>query len=131
MKSFDVKYIYSWIQNKKIKKENREEKIIIFGKKENLYLSENDKRKEFFIDTTFRIVPRKSRPYKCMAISAIINSNIKIYCFILYKFQDKINYQRIFTYLKENFNFIPNIVHTDYERPLYLTFMNKKIYEKK
>ena len=76
-------------------------------------------------------MPRKFRPYKCMTISTIINSNIKIYCFILYKFQDKINYQRIFSYLKENFNFVPNIVHTDYERPLYLTFMNKKILKKK
>ena len=41
-----------------------------------------------------------------MTISSIIDSNIKIYSFILYKFQDKINYVRIFRYLKENFNFI-------------------------
>ena len=66
-----------------------------------------------------------------MTISYIIDSNIKIYYFILYKFQDKINYERIFTYLKENFNFIPNIVHIDYEKPLYMTFKNQKIYEKK
>jgi hypothetical protein len=66
-----------------------------------------------------------------MTISSIIDSNIKIYCFILYKFQDKINYERIFTYLKGNFNFIPNIVHIDYEKPLYMTFKNQKIYEKK
>ena len=66
-----------------------------------------------------------------MAISSIIDSNIKIYYFILYKFQDKINYERIFTYLKENFNFIPSIANTDYEQPLYMTFKNQKIYEKK
>jgi hypothetical protein len=131
VKTFDTKYIYSFFKNKQHIKENREEKIIIFGKKDNLNLSENDKRKEFFIDTTFRIVPKKFRPYKCMTISSIIDSNIKIYCFILYKFQDKINYERIFTYLKENFNFIPKIVHIDYEKPLYMTFKNQKIYEKK
>ena len=91
VKAFDTKYIYSFFKNKPNLKENREEKIIIFGKKDNLNLSENDKRKEFLLDTTFRIVPKKFRPNKYMTISSIIDSNIKIYCFILYKFQDKIN----------------------------------------
>lgn len=55
-----------------------------------------------------------------MTISSIFNTIIKIYCFILYKFENKVNYERIFTYLKENFNFIPNLVYSDYERLLYL-----------
>lgn len=59
VKSFDIKHHYSFIKNKQIKKENREEKIIIFGKNKDLNLSENDKRKEIFIDKTFRIIPRK------------------------------------------------------------------------
>ena len=66
-----------------------------------------------------------------MTISSIINLNIKIYCFIFYKFQNKIIYESIFIYLKENFNFKQNIIRTDYKRPSYLTFKNKKNFMKK
>ena len=49
-----------------------------------------------------------------------------IFFIFFYKYQE-----RIFVYLKENFNFIPNIVHTDYVKVLYNIFQNKKIYENK
>ncbi len=42
----------------------------------------------------------------------------KIYCFILYKYNDAISFERIFIYLKDNYKFLPNFVHTDYKKIL-------------
>ena len=127
--STDIKYKY---QNKKNNKsEDREEKIIFFGLKDGIDLLDSEKCYEYFIDSTYKIIPKKFRPYKLMTISTILpNKNMtKICCFVCYKYQDKVSYERIITYLKENFHFLPKVVHTDYEYALYSVFDNKKIYE--
>ena len=59
------------------------------------------------------------------------NNKSQLCCFVFYKYQDKISYERIFTFLKENYNFIPDIIHTDYEYSLYTVFDNKNIFNKK
>jgi hypothetical protein len=63
-----------------------------------------------------------------MTISTIVpNKNMtKIYYFICYKYQDKISYERIIIYLKDNFKFQSKIVHIDYEYSLHSIFDNKK-----
>ena len=52
-----------------------------------------------------------------MAISSydIKDKTIKLCGFICYKYQDIISYERIILFLKENYNFILKIIHTDYE----------------
>ena len=50
---------------------------------------------EIFVDTTFKIVPKKFHPYKLVTISYLYMNKIKIFCFVLYKYQDHINYERI------------------------------------
>ena len=66
------------------------------------------------------------RPYKLLIISGIAKGEIKAnsLCFILIKFFDSISYGRVFNYLFENYNFLPKILHTDYEKAL-----KKAIYE--
>ena len=58
----------------------------------------NNNIKEFFVDTTLLIILKK---YKLLTISFIFANTTKIFCFILYKYQDKISYNRIRTYLKD------------------------------
>ena len=53
----------------------------------------------------------------------------QLICFVLLKYLDSISYEKIFNYLHLNFNFKPNIIHTDYEKALKET-INKNIYFK-
>ena len=68
----------------------------------------NEKYKEYFIDVTFKIIPKKYRPYKLMTIASINYQEKKtvLICFILLKFLDKISYYKILQYLydKSNYN---------------------------
>ena len=84
------------------------------------------------ITNTFRIIPNKFKPYKLLTISIFNNKEnvVKFCCFIAFKYQDIISYERIISFLKEHYNFYPGIIHTDYEYALYKAFDNKNIYEK-
>ena len=114
IKSFDIKYEYKYNKNNAEKTDIREDKIIVFGTKESILNLDSKNNKEFFIDTTFKIIPKKYKPYKMMTISSKNNNNDSVIaCFIFYKFQDKISYERIFRFLKDNYNFISNIIHHD------------------
>ena len=110
--------------------EVREDKLIFFGSNEMYKILNYSK--EYFIDITFRIIPKKSRPIKMMTVSSKDGNNNTIIClFVFYKYQDKITYDRIFNFLKENYNFIPKIVHHDYEYALYSSLDNSKIFGEK
>ena len=79
----------------------------------------------------FQIIPKKFHPYKLLIISAIdeINNTILI-MMILLKYLDNITYERILDYLHLNFNFEPNIIHTDYEKALGIAIKNNKFFKK-
>ena len=96
------------------------ERVIIFGNKDRINLFKNNDYKEYFIDVTFKIIPKKYRPYKLMTIASInyLENKTVLICFILLKFLDKISYYKIFQYLHENLSFNPTIIHTDYEGSL-------------
>lgn len=120
------------IKNNKLIKENREEtNKLIFGNIENMKNLETINNQELFVDTTFKIVPKKFHPYKLLTILYLNEKKVKFFCFILYKYQDHISSERIFLYLKDNYNLNPNIVHTDYEKALYSIFINENILKKK
>ena len=129
--SFDAKYKYEVKKDNKTIIENREENIIIFGNIENINSIDKIDNMEIFVDTTFKIVPKKFYPYKLLTISYLYMNKIKIFRFVLYKYQDHINYERIFLYLKDNYNLNPKIVHTDYEKALYSIFMKDNIFKHK
>ena len=128
VKTSDMKYKY---KNKK-KLEERAQKIILFDTKESLENLNTDKNNEFFLDTTFRVIHTKFKGYKMLTICSfdIRNNIVKLCDFVCYKYQDIITYETIISFLKENYNFDPKIIHTDYEYALYKAFGNTKIYEK-
>ncbi len=81
---------------------------------------DNKKTNEFFVDTTFIIIPSWYRPYKLFVICGIsIEDKIpKIISMVLTKYTDNILYSKIFDYLYSNYNFLPKIIHSDFESSL-------------
>ena len=77
---------------------------------------------DYFIDITFKIIPKKFRPNKIMTIATVDKDNNKtiIIAFVVFKFMDSESYYRIFKYLNENYSFFPKYIHTDYEIALDL-----------
>ena len=70
----------------------------------------------YFIDTTYKIIPKFWKKYKLMTISAY-NKEIKatnIACLILYEYEDAKSLYYIFKYLNEFFQFNPNIINVDF-----------------
>ena len=117
----------------KIKKqaETRTQRIIYFGTKDRLEKLNNKICEEFFADVTFQIIPKKMRPYKLLIISGIAKGEIKAtsLCFVLIKYIDSVSYGRVFNYLFENYNFLPKILQTNYEKTLKKA-INDNIYFK-
>ena len=73
---------------------------------------------QYFVDTTFRIVPAKFKPYK---LHVIIGFNKKfkqtVLCLlILYEFMDIETYSHIYKILKCEYKFKPVIVCSDFQR---------------
>ena len=77
VKSTDTKY--ECINNKDPhnNKEQRGEKIIVFGAKETLKLLNDKDVSEYFIDITFKYIPKKFRLYQLLTISCF-NKNINV-----------------------------------------------------
>ena len=127
--SQDIKY--STINKSNNKIIERKQQIIIFGIKDRLNLMKNKNFYEYFIDITFRIVPKCYRPYKLMSISTLDNINKKtiLIGFVFFIFMDAISYQKIFQYLNENYEFNPIIVHSDYEKSISIALKNSKFFK--
>ena len=129
--SSDIKYPFNNSKTNKI--EERSECIIIFGIKERLELLKRKDMKEFFIDITFKIIPKCYHPYKLMSIASLLPNENKtiIIGFVLLKYMDAISYKKIFQYLYENLGFDPLIVHTDYEISLAIALNECKFFTNK
>ena len=124
----DVKYDYK-IKNNNI--ENRKQRIIIFGIEEKLKLLDEKNSKQYFLDNTFKIIPPHFRPYKLFIISALPLEAKKpeLVCFILIKYNDEMAYDKIFSYLHENFNFTPKIIMSDFEKAIHSGLKNNKYFK--
>ena len=81
---------------------------------------DNKNTNEFFVDTTFKIIPSLYRPYKLFIICGISikDKSPKIITMVLTKYTDNISYSKIFDYLYTNYNFKPKIIHSDFESSL-------------
>ena len=125
----DIKYAIE-IKKEKLLRDNR---IIFFGLDKNFELIKPNNIKEFFADTTFKVIYSAIRPYKIFIISSITKSDkkTKIFSVIHTKYTDHKSYGKIFDYLYENARFRPKILHTDFENSLTLAIkQNKNIGEK-
>ena len=127
--SQDIKYN---IKLKNNKTETREEKIIVIGIKKNLNLMNNTKFNDYFIDITFKLMPKKFRPNKLMTVATVDKDNNKtlIIAFVVFKYMDSESYYRIFKYLNENYSFSPKYIHTDYELALDLAIKKSDFFNK-
>ena len=121
--TFDT--IYN-IKNKNITNK-KDQKVIIIDNKNTYALLNKEINDEYFIDSTFKIMPKKYTNYKLMTITCINKktNSTKICYFIAFKYQDVESYIRIFEYLKNNYNFSPKILHIDYENLLGLSLLNQ------
>ena len=131
VKSTDVKYEYINLKNKENKNEIREQRIIVFGSKESLKNLNNKEVNEYFVDVTFKSIPKKFWPYKLLTISCFNQKDkiTKICCFACIKYLDKISYYKVFSFLKEIFSFKPKIIHTDYEAALQAALKEKDLFQ--
>ena len=88
--------------------------------------------KEYFIDITFKSIPKKFWPYKLLTISYFDNKCIctKICCFACIKYLDKQSYIKTFKFINELFDFNPSVVPTDYELALKLVLKEKDLFVK-
>lgn len=117
------------LNNKEYKRSNR---LYFFGLTKNLEIIETKKADEFFVDTTYKIIPPKFRPYKLFAVIGIskIHNKPKIICLVLSNYMDHISYSKIFTYLNENHKFTAKIIHSDYEKAISLAIKENKSFDK-
>ena len=78
--------------------------------------------REFFIDINYKIIPANFRPYKLLVISGLPESieKTKLLVFVSLIYLDNIIYDKLFNYLVENFNLMPNIIHTDFEKAFHI-----------
>lgn len=127
--SQDIKYYYK-TKNNNI--ESRDEKIIVIGLKKNLNIMKNKEYDDYFLDITFKVIPKKFRPNKLLTIATVdkINNTTLIIAFIVFKYMDTESYYRIFKYLNENYSFSPKYIHTDYESALEKAIKKSEFFDK-
>jgi len=128
--SIDI--FYDYINNKN-KKESREEKVIVLTTdlmKEKLF---DEKINNYFIDITYKIIPKTFKRYKMMTITGTEkDTNITFICaLILLKYEDKISFYKIFKYLNEIFSFNPKVVHIDFSKALRSALLTENLFKSK
>ena len=123
--------IYEIKSNKANKNITRKQTIIIFGNKDNLNLLKDANYYEFFVDVTFKIIPKCYKPYKLLSLASIDNNNnkTKIICFVFIKYLDSITYERVFKYLNDNYKFNPRIIHSDFENAINVAIKNSNFFK--
>ena len=116
------------------RKVEREDRIIIIGNEERLKLIKNRPLIEFFIDITFKLIPKSFKPYKIMTLCSFDEEENKpiLICLIFFKYMDSESYINIFNFLNQLYNFEPLIIHSDFEIALYkainkINFVKNKI----
>ena len=129
--SKDLKYNIKL--NSKNRNVERSEKIIIFGNKNRLNSISKNEYKEFFLDITFKIIPKCFRPYKLITLAALDEKNNRtvLLYFILFIYMDWITYLNIFKYLNELYKLNPSIIHTDYEKSLEIAIKKSDFFSEK
>lgn len=67
----------------------------------------------YFIDITYRIIPKNKKNYKMLTISGLNknNNNTTILVFIFLKYEDYNSLKKIFIYFIEVYEFAPKIVY--------------------
>ena len=72
---------------------------------------------DYFIDTTYTIIPKGNKAYKLITISGVENKLIKsnLNALIFIKYEDTFSYKMVFKYLCDLYKFNPKVIHIDFE----------------
>ena len=93
----------------------------------------NNKINYYFLDTTYKIIPRGNNKYKLVTMSGVNSdtnySNLNALVFI--KYEDKFSYEMVFRYLNTLYNFNPKVIHIDYANSLRLALTTENLFNKK
>ena len=128
--SVDIFYNYE-NKNKKIIK--REETVIILTTYDMEKKFKDEKIENYFIDVTYKIVPKNNKNYKLLTITCYDNNNQSTYiiALILIQYEDTQSFIKIFKYLNEMFQFNPAITHIDFSQALRNALLTEGIFKKK
>ena len=117
----NIKYnaidIFNEFKNNKNKIEQREEKVIMLTTKNIEEKLKSNNIDNYFIDVTYKVVPKYNKnKYKLLIIIGIDNNSKSSYlcALILIKYEDSNSFNKIFSYLNNKCEFNPRIVHIDY-----------------
>ena len=96
-------------------------------------LLQNKNIQNYFMDITYKIIPKKQQPYKLMTITSVneIENTTNVCCLIGIIYEDAISIYNALNYLKTFFNFIPKIVHIDFSLSERKALLNENLYEEK
>ena len=108
----DIKYNIN-INNKLIE---RKEKIVIFTTLKMRELLNNSEIYNYFMDVTYKIIPKAQKPYKLMTITAVNNKNntTNLCALIGIIYEDYLSFYYTLKYLNNFYNFEPKIIHIDF-----------------
>lgn len=81
----------------------------------------------FFVDVTYKIIPKRHRKYKLLTITGVNKNNLNSYLcgFILIQYETHETFYRVFKYLYDMFDFNPIIVNIDYSKSLSISLFKK------
>ena len=87
----------------------------------------------YFIDITYRIIPKNKKNYKLLIISGLNkkSNNTNILAFIFLKYEDYDSLKKIFTYFIEMYGFAPKIVNIDFSNSLHKLFSDDTVFKNK
>ena len=109
-----------YYKNKKNKIIKREEKIIVVTTEQMEKRLKDPKISDYFIDTTYTIIPKGNKAYKLITISGVENKLIKsnLNALIFIKYEDTFSYKMVFKYLCDLYKFNPKVIHIDFAKSL-------------
>ena len=92
----------------------------------NILKNINNNIIQYFCDTTFRIIPNKFKNYKLLVILAFdkFEKSTKIGAFVFYNKMNEFTFNKIFSDLKNTFDFNPPIINVDFQKS-HINALNK------
>ena len=124
----DIIYLIT-INNKTIE---RKEKIVIITTEKMRQLLKDTNINNYFIDLTYKIIPKTQKPYKLMTITAVDNkeNTTKLCGLIGLIYVDHLSIYYTLKYLNNFFNFEPKIVHVDFSLAERKALNNDSLFKK-
>ena len=131
--SQDIFYDYKNKNNKNNKIIKREQKIIVVTTELMELILKDPKISDYFIDTTYKIIPKGNKAYKLITISGVENESIKsnLNALVFIKYEDTCSYKMVFKYLNDLYKFNPKVIHIDFAKSLHNALETENLFQNK